>query len=346
MIVNSFPDTEITINGKQFLYFGGTSYLGLSTHPDFQNNLIRGIKKWGTAYGSSRNSNVKLLVYDKAEQELAILIGGDSAVTCSSGTSAAKLVIEYLSKFENSFYHYPKTHPAILHNKSKSIFIDGEMHPNLLNKKRENIVITADILLGLEVKPTKFDFLNKISSQKKITLVVDESHSLGIVGNYLKGVFSTISNKNLHKKIMVSSLGKALSIPGGIIVGDTDFINSLKKERDFISSSSINPAYLETFMLSQQIIKKQQKKLVDNLSFLFEGLDLNSDFKFDKKYPVIYCENKNIYSFLLENGITIANFKYPTYKTEMNRIVINSNHSIDDLKKLKDLLILFSNDFS
>jgi 7-keto-8-aminopelargonate synthetase-like enzyme len=230
-----------------------------------------------------------------------------------------------------------------LHSKSLPVFVEGKLHSNLLNNISENIVITADALLGLEVESTNFDFLNEISSKKRITLVVDESHSLGIVGNHIKGVFKAISNKNLSRKIMVSSLGKALSIAGGIVASDKDFINSLKNEPDFISSSSISPGYLEAFLLSEDVIKKQRKKLEENLSFLFQGLNLNSDFKWNKNYPVIYCENEEIYKYLFDNEMIITNFKYPTYKTAMNRIVITSNHSKDDLVKLKQALIAFNN---
>ena len=343
MIIDGFPDREIIVNGKSFLYFGGTSYLGLATNPNFQNNLVSGLKKWGTAYGSSRNANVKLSIYNKAEQLFSELIGAEAAITCSSGTLAGKLVLEYLSKSKNSFYHYPKTHPAILHSQSLPVFVDGKLHPNLLNDTAENIVLTVDAILGLEVEPSNFYFLSQIASQKRITLVVDESHSLGIVGDHIEGIFKAISNKNLRRKIMVSSLGKALSIAGGIVASDKDFIDSLKNEPDFISSSSISPAYLEAFLLSQAIIKKQRKKLEENLSFLFEGLNLNSDFKFNKNYPVIYCENEKIYNYLFTNEMIITNFKYPTYKTAMNRMVITSNHSNDDLVKLKQALIAFNN---
>lgn len=342
MYVDGFPEREIQLNGKSYLYFGGTSYLGLATNPDFQSHLITGIKKWGTAYGSSRNSNVKLSIYNKAEQLFADLIGAEGTITCSSGTLAGKLVLEFLSKSENTFYHYPKTHPAILHNNSLPIFVNGEIHPNLLNSTIENIVITADALLGLEVTPTNFDFLNEINLNKKITLVVDESHSLGVVGHYLEGIYNSISNKNLFRKIMVSSLGKALSIAGGIVAADKSFIELLKQEPDFISSSSISPSYLEAFILSQDIIKNQRVKLQENLQVLFDGLQLNSDFKFNKNYPVIYCENDEIYNYLVENEIIITNFKYPTYKTAMNRMVVTSNHSLTDLDKLKKLLIAFN----
>lgn len=255
---------------------------------------------------------------------------------------AGKLVLDYLSKPENTFYHYPKTHPAILHKNSLPVFMDGKLHPNLTNNTIETVVITADAFLGLEVEPMLFDFLNSISSQKRIILVLDESHSLGIFGNNLKGVFNTVSNKNVHQKIMVSSLGKALGISGGIVATNAKFIEALKDEPDFISSSSINPAYLETFIVSQEILKNQREKLELNLEFLFEGLKLKSAFKFNKNYPVIYCEDDAIFNNFFKKGIIITNFKYPTYKTAMNRIVITSNHTQSDLIQLKQALIAFN----
>ena len=80
----------------------------------------------------------------------------------------------------------------------------------------------------------------------------------------------------------------------------------------------------------------------DNLSLLFDGLQLNTSFKFNKNYPVIYCENEKIYNYLFENEIVITNFKYPTYKTAMNRVVITSNHTKNDLNTLKQVLLAFN----
>jgi 8-amino-7-oxononanoate synthase len=236
------------------------------------------------------------------------------------------------------FYHYPKTHPAILQSDSLPLFKEDKLHPNLQNNAQENIVITVDSVLALEVKPTSFNFLNDISKNKRITLVVDESHSLGIVGKYGEGIFNTISNKKITRKILISSLGKALGLSGGIIASDKDFIDSIRKENLFISSSCANPAYLEAYMLSQDLIKVQQQKLKENLEFLFKDLNLKSSFTFNKNYPIIYCNDENFYKELYNNNIIITNFKYPNYNGLMNRIVITANHTKDDLVKLRKVL--------
>ena len=338
MIVDSFPDRTITIKGEQYLYFGGTSYLGIATHPEFQSLIVNSIKKWGTFYGSSRNANVKLAVYDKVEQLFSEQIGSEASLTVSSGTLAGKLTTDYLSKAINTFFHYPKTHPAILVQHSLPLYINEKLHPKLLDEIEEEIVITTDAILSLETTPTSFDFLNQISSKKNITLIIDESHSLGIVGKYGEGIFNSIPIEKLHRKIMISSLGKALSLSGGIIVSDKQFVDDLKLSPLLVSSSGANPAYLETFIQAQELYTIQQERLKNNLAFLNSKLKLTKEFKFTDNYPVIYSINDAIFAKLLENKIIITRFTYPTYKKMMNRIVITANHTKNDLEKLVQIL--------
>lgn len=338
MTVENFPDREISIDGKTYLYFGGTSYLGMATNVNFQKLVFNSFKKWGTSYGSSRASNIKLSVFNEAETSLSQFIGAESSLTVSSGMLAGKLVISHLQSKNQIFYHYPKTHPAILAPNSLPLFINNQLNPKLQNDNKEEIAITVDAILSLEVSTTNFDFLNVISNNKKITLVVDESHTLGIVGKYGEGIFSTINNTKIDRKIMVSSLGKALGLSAGVIASDNNFIEELKNESIFVTSSPANPAYLETFLQAGNLYKLQLHKLRSNLEILDSILIKSKNFSFNKNYPVIYSENSEVSDLLLENGIINARFKYPTYKNEMNRIVITSNHTKKDLEKLALLL--------
>ena len=334
MIIDSFPDRLISIKGEEFLYFGGTSYLGMATQNEFQKILSNNIIKWGTSYGSSRNSNIKLSIYDKFESQFSDEVGAQASAVISSGTLAGKFVIEYLSKTNTTFYHYPKTHPAVLGPNSLHLFIDGKINKQLQSDKSENVVICVDTILSSEVTPTNFDFLKQISPNKNITLLVDESHSLGIVGVNGEGVFQNIPIQNLERKILISSLGKALGLSIGIICGDHEFIDSIKNETNFISASATNPAYLASYLQAQNIYKAQRSKLKNNLAFISSNLKANKKYKFDKNYPVIYSNDETIFSSLLRNNIIITRFKYPTYKNYMNRIVITANHTKTDLEKL------------
>lgn len=341
MTVEHFPDRTISVAGQSYLYFGGTSYLGMATHPEFQNLVCHSIKTWGTAYGSSRNANIKLSIYQKAETLLAKIIGAEAALTVSSGTLAGKIVIDYLSKEHQKFYHYPKTHPAILKSSSLPLFVNGALHPDLTDTVEEAIVITADALLSLAVTPTDFDFLNAISPSKRITLVLDESHSLGVVGPFGDGVFKTVNHPRIVQKIMISSLTKAYGCSGGVIAADQHLIEIIKNEAVFVSAAGMNPIFLQTFVDGQDLLQTQLKKLRSHLQFLFEDTQLPHNFIYNSDYPVIYSSSDGIFDYLKSKGIIITNFKYPNYDTLMNRIVITANHTKEDLQQLKSALLGF-----
>ncbi|MEO8773499.1 MAG: aminotransferase class I/II-fold pyridoxal phosphate-dependent enzyme [Gelidibacter sp.] len=341
MTVEQFPDRTIVDEGKAYLYFGGTSYLGMATHPEYQSLLCNSVKIWGTAYGSSRNSNIKLSIYQKAEALFANNSGAEAALMVSSGTLAGRLVIDYLSKSHEHFYHYPKTHPAILKNSSLPLFVEGKLHPRLTDNINESVVIAADSLLSLEVQPTNFDFLDAISQSKNITLLIDESHSLGIVGEHGEGVFRTINHPRISQKIMISSLTKGYGCSGGVIAGDKKVIQMIQNDAIFISAAGMNPIFLQTFVDGQVLLQSQLKRLRDNLHFFYDDSISLNIFKYDLNYPVIYCNSNLIFEYLKSKDMIITNFKYPNYDALMNRIVITANHTQDDLERLKSALIQF-----
>lgn len=331
MKVHQFPDRLITVEGEEYLYFGGTSYLGIATNKNFNEILSKELHNWGAFYGSSRNSNIQLTIYDEFEQYFSNLIGVENSLSVSSGTLAGKFVIEHLSSEKHTFFHYPKTHPAILEKNSLPLFLNDKLNPKIFTCK--HIVITLDAVLGGEVTVTNLGFLNKIPKEIHLTLVVDESHSLGILGDNGNGIFSSIEHDNIDRKIMVSSLGKAIGLAGGIIASDKNFIDDIKQNSMFVSSSGMSPAYLAAFLKSEEIYKLQKEKLKDNLAFLSKKMDIKN-FLFNPKYPVIYANCEDVFKKLLQQEIIITSFKYPTYKKTMNRIVITADHTIADLEKL------------
>lgn len=103
--LDSFPSNHILIEGENYLYFGGTSYLGgLQTDVDFQNIFIKNIRKHGTNYGASRKSNVRLNIYDETEAYLSKLIGSETCVSLSSGYLAGQLIAQSLNTKKHSFF--------------------------------------------------------------------------------------------------------------------------------------------------------------------------------------------------------------------------------------------------
>jgi 7-keto-8-aminopelargonate synthetase-like enzyme len=338
MKVNQFPDRTIKIENEEYLYFGGTAYLGLPTHPEFQNLIIKNILKWGTAYGSSRSANIQLSAYEDGERFLADFIKADAVLTVSSGMLAGKLVVETLTPETDLFFHFPDTHAAIKVPNSLPFFIGEKINPRLLDSEIEKITVLTDSVPSFHVQPINLSIINLIPSNKEITLVIDESHSLGILGRNGCGIYSTINLPNIKRKIMVSSLGKAFGLTGGVIASDSEFINNMSTHDTFVSSAGMNAAFVQTMADATAIYLQQHLKLKDNLNYINAHLIKNKAVLFDPEYPLIYPEIEGINEIFTANKIIITNFRYATDTKDLNRIVITANHKKEDLDTIIHLL--------
>ena len=338
MIVHQFPDRTITINQEKYLYFGGTSYLGLATNKKFLKIISKNIKKWGSSYGSSRSANIQVAAYESGEKTLANYIKSEAAVTVSSGMLAGKIVIELLQQETAMFYHFPNSHHAIKAPNSLPFFVDGLMNPRLLDSTEEKIVLLSDSIPTSSVVPINLSYIEKIPTTKTITLVLDESHSLGIVGKNGCGLFSSIACANIQRKIMISSLGKALGLTGGVIASDNEFIVNVKNLGSFVSAAGMAPAYVQSLRDGIGLVHKQHDKLMKNLTFLKSLIENNKSVVFHKKYPLLYPLPIDFHQTCLENKLVIVHFKYATLTGDLNRIVITANHKKKDLIQLAAVL--------
>ncbi|WP_347053262.1 aminotransferase class I/II-fold pyridoxal phosphate-dependent enzyme [Flavobacterium olei] len=337
MIVDKFPDRIIETDQKQYLYFGGTAYLGLPTNKDFQDLVVQNILKWGTTYGSSRTANVKLSAYDSGEKFLAVHIGSESAVTVSSGMLAGKLVLEKLRKETDCFFHLNEIHSAIRVENSLPVFSNDKLNDRLTDPSMEKITILTDGVPSFQTEAVDFSFLKHISKSKEITLVIDESHSFGILGKNGCGIYSSIQEP-VKRKIMVSSLGKAFGLTGGVVAGDSEFISEIKEIETFTSAAGMNPAFVQTLSDASEIYSKQHQKLLENLLYIDSLLIKNEQIKFDKTYPLIYLLSHQMVEKLKAENIIIASFKYRKDAEPLNRIVITANHLKEDLDQLIGVL--------
>ncbi len=328
MYLNSFIKIKTVHEGKEYLLFTGTSYLGVTEVPAFNKQLKHSIDTWGSAHGSSRNANVQLSVYDVGEKLLATIYNTEASVTTSSGTLAGILSTNALQSTNSVFFHLPKTHPAILPQKSIPVFIHNKLNTLLTNAKKEKIVLITDAIASLETAPFSFRFLEKINPNKEVTLLVDVSHYTGIYTNFSPFIFNNITT------IFVGSLGKGYGINGGVIAGNIAFIQQIKRSAIFKGAAGMSPAFLDCFVKTQEIYCKQQQQLQANCEYVYKQLKSNPKVRISKNYPVFFYDDTFFSEYLYSKNIVITSFYYPTSSKKLNRIVVNANHSKEQLDYL------------
>jgi 8-amino-7-oxononanoate synthase len=340
-ITNHLPGRTIAINKQEYLWFSGTSYLGMPHHQGFRENFAKALKQYGMSWGSSRNNNIRIDIYEKAEIELAKFADMPAALTVSSGMWAGQLVVNFLQKPDTKFFFAPKTHPA-LWNEASLQLEDWEKGLNyaqwaslIVEKIKEctakNIIICSDSVGSPYVEAFDFQWINELPEHRNITVVVDASHSFGI----MNGIESRST-----KFIITSSLNKAMGMTGGVILSDSETVSSIRQLPMFAGASPMMPALLETFMNSLDYFAEQQQKLSENITYVNSLIPKNSFLDSIENYPA-YCTHKSgVHEFLKENGIMTACFPYPTATDlPVTRLVISALHLKEDLEKLAGAIL-------
>ncbi|MGF1923906.1 MAG: aminotransferase class I/II-fold pyridoxal phosphate-dependent enzyme [Bacteroidia bacterium] len=325
---------KIKVGGDEYLYFGGTAYLGIPQHKSFRALYLEGLEYYGLNNGTSRSNNVQLSIYDEVEQYAAKSYGAEACLITSSGYLAAQLTVKELSGMGKVCYA-PATHPALWLNEVPRV--DGsfsEWAEALVEKINqsdlENWVIISNSLNNLYPEIYDFSFVKEIHDSKKVILIVDDSHGLGVT-NDGKGVFSTLPKQENIELVVIASMAKALGVDAGLVFGTDQMISKLKHANVFLGASPPSAAGLFAFMHASAIYKEEHEKLM-RLSTKFEA---RGDWSFVPGFPVYLSNDPGLAEYLKAQQILISSFAYPDKKGRLlNRIVLSSWHTLADIEEL------------
>ncbi|GGC02749.1 aminotransferase class I/II-fold pyridoxal phosphate-dependent enzyme [Dyadobacter sediminis] len=356
---NTLPGrTVITAAEEKFLWFSGTDYLGMGHNEAFRTFLKDGLENYGNHFGSSRNNTLQLNVYDEAEGLFAAFTGSPSALIVSSGMWAGQLVMKEIenlvhsrSETERIKYHYaPRVHPALWGNyfkpetaSWKNWAYDVVQEINNSTTRTAHVICT-DATGSPMVEEFDFSIFNVLPPSQNTWLIVDESHALGITGDDGRGFWKSLDRISGINKIILSSLNKALGIPGGVILSNKLTINQLRRSPWFAGASPPAPAYMHALkmMLNTLLYAKLHSDLIQNIRYFEQKLSAGKLFESIHNYPVFCSKNLALFDHLLENKIMASCFSYPMpTDAPVTRIVISALHQKEDLDKLAEVCKLF-----
>jgi len=329
---------KVELDNESYLYFGGTAYLGIPQHAAFLQLYLEGLKRFGLNNGTSRGNNVQLGIYDEAEQFAATKFGADDCLITSSGYLAAQLTVKYVSKLGELRYA-PATHPALWINeppKTNGSFTDwtNAIVEEINRSTILSWVIVSNSLNNLYPEVYDFSFLERISSEKRIILVVDDSHGIGLINEGI-GAFSKLPQLENVDTVVVASMAKALGVDAGLVLASHQHIHALKHSNEFLGASPPSAAGLFAFMNATAIYEEEHAKLVQLTSRFNRFLSNDSRWKFETNFPVFLTSIDSIKEKLMEQKILISSFAYPDKNGSLlNRIVLSSWHTLADIEEL------------
>ncbi|SNZ00475.1 aminotransferase class I/II-fold pyridoxal phosphate-dependent enzyme [Flagellimonas pacifica] len=344
--LDSFPERTIQMGGKEYLYFGGTAYLGLQMDKEFQDTFIKNLKKYGTNFGASRKSNVQLSIFEKVEKHLAAIIGSEDCITLSSGYLAGQFISQYLNSNTHQVFYAPKTHSALYSEPKKTYTTFAELGSkirNQLNSGESKIpVVFMDTITFSGNGYPEFKELQSFPLHQ-IILVADDSHGIGIVGEHGTGAYNKLKSLNPKELIVCSSLGKGFGIQAGAIFGSYERITKLRETDFYRGASPAAPVGLATLMDSYAFYQRQRKALKTNINLFKRNVDRMQEFIHIPDHPTFGFSNASLAEYLIEKRVIITNFRYPNKTSSLkSRIVLSAAHKKEDILHLTKYLNAFS----
>lgn len=334
--INQPFGNTIAVDGKSYLYFGGTAYLGIPQNQGFINLYVEGIKKFGLNNGTSRNNNIQLGIYDEAENVAAARYGAEAALITSSGYLAAQLTVKALSDLGEVSYA-PATHPSLWQNTqpaSQGSFTtwQAETVERINASTAQNWVLISNSMNNLVPEIYDFTFLNQIDLNKKLIVIVDDSHGIGVNNGGLSA-YSCLPDRPNTEYVVVASMAKALGVDAGIILSSKKIIEQLKKSPVFVGASPPAAAGLYAFINAGEIYQTAWQKLQENIDLLINNL--SSTWKYELGFPAFLIDDPQIDRHFFKDQILISSFPYPSpTSAPINRIVLSSWHEKADIEKL------------
>lgn len=301
-IMESAPGARTIINGKEVDYFAGTGYFCLQGHPEVIEAAVEAVKKYGVSSATSMNGYGNTPVSLELVANAARFFGTENIIYYASGYLGNSILLEglcdeYDAIFADKESHYSIMNAAYMVYKPVIVFEDRD--PEDLRKKLKTYlepsqrpVVICDGIFPItgHISPI-LQYVEILEEIGGGIICVDDAHAIGVIGEKGHGTFEYLGlmGKGLYSS---GTLSKALGAQGGIIAGDNDLIEKLKKKSTIPNAcSSIAIPAAAAAAKSFEILYRNldlRKKLWDNTRYAKNGLR-NMGFAIDDSPVPIIC---------------------------------------------------------
>ena len=353
-IIESPQSAAIEVKGKEVLNFCANNYLGLSNHP----RLIEGAKKMMDKRGFGMSSVRFICGTQDSHKELEAAISDyfktEDTILYAACFDANGGVFEPLLTDKDAIISDALNHASIIDGErlckakryryANADMADLERCLQESQEQRFRIIVT-DGVFSMDGNVAPVDKICDLAEKYNALVMVDESHSAGVVGATGHGV-SELCKTYDRVDIYTGTLGKAFGgALGGFTTGRKEIIDMLRqRSRPYLFSNSLAPCIIGASLEVFKMLKESNElhdKLVENVNYFRDkmmaaGFDIKPTqsaicavMLYDAKLSQVYAAK------LLEEGIYVTGFYYPVVpKGEARiRVQLSAGHNREQLDK-------------
>jgi glycine C-acetyltransferase len=354
-IIVSPQGAEIKLNtGQKVLNFCANNYLGLSNNAE----LIRAVKNSLDDHGYGMSS-VRFIcgttdLHKELEKKMAHFFGTEDTILYAACFDANGGVFEPLLSEEDAIISDALNHASIIdgvrlckaqrYKYKNADMEDLEAQLQIAQQQRFRLIVT-DGVFSMDGNVAPLDKIVSLAEKYNAMIMVDESHSAGVVGKTGRGV-TELYNLKGKVEIITGTLGKAFGgAIGGFTTGKKEIIEMLRqRSRPYLFSNSIPPMIAAAGIRMIDIMTETNEltdKLHRNAEYFIKKMGLiGFNIKPTKSAicAVMLYDAKLSQEFavrLLKEGIYVIGFYYPVVpKGEARiRVQLSAAHEIDHLDK-------------
>lgn len=345
---DGIADATTVINGKPYINFSSYNYLGLSGDPRVNEAAKAAIDRYGTSASASRLVAGERPIQRELEASIAglyevddciVFVSGHATnVTCIATLFGPKDLILHDSLIHNSVFEGIKlsgaTRRAFNHNDPDSLEgILGEIRGNF-----ERTLIVIEGLYSMDGDIPDLPRFVDIKQRFKAFLMVDEAHSLGVLGSTGRGIREHYDLAGSAVDIWMGTLSKAFAGCGGFIAGEKALVEHLKYAAPgFVYSVGIAPPIAAASLEAIRIMLAEPQRvagLLDRASyFLTQARKQGIDTGLSQGYAVIpsivgsSLKATKLSQYLFENGVNVQPIIHPAVEERAARLRFFVSHT-------------------
>jgi 8-amino-7-oxononanoate synthase len=256
----------VWVNGKKILMVGSNNYLGLFDNGVVKDAVIDEVKRYGSSTCGSRFLNGTYSLHVDLEEKLAKFMGREEALTFSTGFQTNLGVISAIASRNDVIFVDRLVHASIMDAVRLSFAEVTKFKHNDMNDLKAKLertpeekgkLIVVDGVFSMEGDLSNLPEIAKLAKQYKARLMVDDAHSVGILGKNGRGTAEHFGVEE-DVDLIMTTFSKAFASLGGFVVGESKVIQYIKHmARSLIFSASITPAALGAAHKALEIIEAE-----------------------------------------------------------------------------------------
>ena len=254
-VLHSPQGPLIEIEGRgEVICLCSNDYLGLANHPDVVAAAADGLARYGAGTASVRFICGKFAPHVELEHDLAEFCGTPAALTYVSCWNANAALLDALCDRPAAIFSDRLNHASIIDGMRlarpahKAVYEHSD--PDDLRRALreapsvERRLIVTDGVFSMEGDLAPIPELAAIAAEHEATLIVDDSHGIGVVGETGRGVVERFGLLGRDDIVLTGTLGKALGgAAGGFVAGGEALCEVLEqRSRAQLFSNGLPPS--------------------------------------------------------------------------------------------------------